>query len=68
MKRLLSVLLVAVGLIAVVAPIERQAEAQVYPATFCCDQYDVKRCIIPPGPTGYACYCNGVPGAGLSCW
>ena len=67
MKKLITLLLVSLGL-TVVAASERPAQAQYVPVTYCCDQYDVKRCVIPPGPTGLVCYCTGIPGSGVSCW
>lgn len=36
-------------------------------ANHCCDLLGKKRCFIPPASIGVTCYCNGIPGTGISC-
>ena len=71
MKKLISIILVAVGLIAIVAP-TKPAEAQVAWCGLCCDRDAYgnarPRCVlVNPWPCGGGCVCAGVYGAGFAC-
>jgi len=65
MKKIITTLLVIMSL-AIIGVQSSPVEAQ--PVTYCCDTNGMRRCVIPPGPTGVICYCNGIPGNGFSCW
>ena len=68
MKKLIVALLTAVSLFAVVAP-ETPAEAQYAPppATYCCDAWGYRRCVINPSLPGSSCFCYG-QGYGHACY
>jgi len=74
MKKLITSLLFALGLgIAVIAPSEKPAEAQVPYCGHCCghDAYGnlVIGCtLIGAIPCGAACGCTNVPGVGQACY
>jgi len=73
MKKLILSVLFALGLgIAVIAPTEQPAQAQVY-CGHCCghDVYGnlVIGCtLVAAAPCGNACECSNVPGIGVCCY
>ena len=74
MKKLILTALFALGLgIAVIAPTEKPADAQVTYCGHCCgtDPYGnaVIGCtLIAAAPCGNACTCSNVPGVGFCCY
>jgi hypothetical protein len=71
MKKFISSILVAVGLIVFIAPVT-PASAQVPYCGGCCDRDPwgnarVRCVLVAPAPCGNACACVGIAGYGFCC-
>ncbi len=68
MKKLITVLMVALSLTAVLATsAPKPAEAQVV-CPGCCSVQGIRMCLVPGGIyCGAACGCVGIPGVGYGC-
>ena len=72
MKKLISVILVAIGLAVIIAPTQ-PASAQVPYCGSCCDRDPwgnarIRCALVSPWPCGGTCQCAGIAGYGFACY